>query len=131
KIAKSYFKEVLTSPESVLTNASTALEKGMLDIAEMLARNGLELSENPLYQLKVKLLLLDIAVANREAASIVKWSKDCYIQTGNIKYVRLCKQFYQGDWSIFHKELAKNISAANPIQQLEYLANLYGEEKCI
>ena len=131
KISKSYFKEVLASPELVLTIASIALEKEIIDVAKMLTTNGLNLSKNHLYQQRMKMLLLDIAIAGKDAEGIVEWSKGCFVLTGNIKYVRLCKQYYTGDWKQFMKQLVEKFSTSNLLHLHEYLANLYGEEKCI
>ena len=130
-MAKDFLKTVLTSTDQVLFVVSTALEHQMFKIAKKLGESGLDLNDHHLYQYRLKVMLLDIATAESDAENIVRWAKDSFIATGNIKYIRLCKQYFEGNWTEFLDKIIVELTTKNPFDKNEFLANLYGEEKMI
>ena len=131
KAFKAYTLEVLASPDRVLFTVSAAIEMGMPKIAKMLGIKGLSISNHHLYLYRLKITLLDIAVREEDTENIVSYANDCFIETGNIKFLRLCRQYFKGDWEAFVNKLAMDIQSGNSLRKKEYLANLYGEEKRI
>ncbi|MEO1257877.1 MAG: hypothetical protein AAFZ15_03740 [Bacteroidota bacterium] len=130
-LAREYLKSVLTSTDQVLFVVGTAVEHGLNKMAKKIGNKGLELSDHHLYQYRLKVMLLDIAIAESDAENVVKWGKDSFVATGNVKYIRLCKQYFKGQWPVFLEAIILETATKNPFDKNEILANLYGEEKLI
>ncbi len=131
KAFKMFQKEVLTSPDKVLFTVNTAIEKEMYGLAKELGVKGLEISDHHLYQYRLKAILLDIAVYHGESEQVISWARDCFVATGNVKYLRICRQYFKDDWMAFVEQLEADFQSTSSLNKTEYLANLYGEEKLI
>lgn len=124
-----YIEEVLENTEHVLLVVGIGIDNNNIKTAKSLAKKGLTISGHHLYQYRLKVLLLDIAVAEKNKKDIIKWAGDCFVASGQVKYIRLAKQFNGEKWESYIDRLANQIKTSNPIHRNEYLANLYAEEK--
>ena len=131
KAFKAFQKEVLQSPEKILFVVETAIENEMNRVAKTIGVKGLEVNSHHLYQYRLKALLLDIAVRNDENDQIVEWATDCFVPTGNVKYLRLCRQYFVGDWYLYVQQIENKIQSATSLKKTEILAKLYSEEKLL
>ncbi len=125
---KVFFEEIASSPDQILFAVETAFENGLVAEATLLADKGLRQYEHPLFQYKLKTYLLEIALQKEDQKVVVGLGKDCFVFSGNLKYLRMCKQYFEGEWESFLGELAIDVANQNPKKKNEILADLYAEE---
>lgn len=131
KTYKTYEQEVLASPEQVLFHVATAVKHGLVDVAKSLGVKGLAVSSHRLFQYRLKMDLLNIALQENDRDRVAAYAKDCFVYSGNVKYLRQCKQHHSGDWEAVFEEIENDIRQLDSRDKNQHLADLYGEDKRI
>ncbi len=126
--SKIFYKEILGSPEQILFAVETALENGLVQEAKLLANSGLRQYKRHLFQYKLNTFLLEIALTEQDANTVAQIAGDCFVASGKLKYLRLCKQYFKGAWKPFLGQLAVEVANQNPKRKNDILAGLYAEE---
>ncbi len=128
---KSFEQEILASPEQVLFAVAAATKNGLFSLAKKIGQKGLAISDHRLFQYRLKAALLEIALREKDPQQIAKWAGDCFVSTGQLKYLRLCKQHHPGDWDQQFEQLEQAVLASKVREKNQILADLYGENKKI
>ncbi|MEZ4930998.1 MAG: hypothetical protein R2788_02545 [Saprospiraceae bacterium] len=86
-------------------------------------------SSHRLFQYRLKVDLLNIALLEKDQERIAAYAKDCFVYSGNVKYLRQCKEHHSGDWEVVFKEMENEIRQLTAWRKNQHLADLYGVEK--
>jgi hypothetical protein len=124
--AREFYKEVLTGAHDTLFVVQLAREEGLWGCVHHLSKEALRQGPDGGIRRKLEDALLEVALHENDTTTVLRLSKQRFLETGNLEFYRLCRKHASGDWPAFRQSILTQLTSDS---FSEILASVYAEEK--